>query len=297
MTTFRDLQNEVLLIVKGYGLAQSRASYLSADVDGSSTSINVNNADDADQGTAEIDGELISVESVDRSNRVLTLSPDGRGYMGTTAGAHPANTRIDFNPTWPRVRVKSVINDTILSTYPTLFGVGTQQFTFTPSVTTYSLPASAERVLSISADTLGPSREQQAVTRYSFNSVAPSDDWPTGNSVTIQQGVAPGRTVTVTYLASPTVLVNDSDAFTASGLRESAKLAIIYGACSNLLAFMDVARLPADTAQADEYDDRNAVGTATRVANQLYTRFQIEVEQERKRLRQTTPVPVTMRTR
>lgn len=296
-TTFRSLVDEVLLVVNGYGVIQSRASFLTADIDAVTTSFTVRNVTNFDQGLAEIEGEMVFIESVDRTTNTVTLSPDGRGYMGTTAASHVANTRVDFGPVWPRTRVKQVINDTILSVYPTLFGVGTAQFTFSPAVTTYALPVEAERVLAVTADTLGPSREQQQVTKYSFNSTAPSDDWPTGNTVTLQQGVAPGRTVTVQYQSQPTTLSADADLLTASGLRESAKLAIVYGTTANLLGFLDISRLPVESAQADEYDTNNAVGTATRVANQLYTRFQMEVEQERRRLRATTPVPVTMRTR
>jgi len=57
--------------------------------------------------------------------------------------------------------------------YPTLFGVAQTQFTFTPAVTTYEMPAEAENVLRVTADLNGPSREQQIIRRFDFNSVAP----------------------------------------------------------------------------------------------------------------------------
>ena len=149
----------------------------------------------------------------------------------------------------------------------------------------------------MTADVNGPSREQQQVRHYQFNSVAPVDDWESTNTISLHEAVSPGRTVTVTYLKAPSPLTADSDPLTASGLRDTAKLAIVYGACSQLASFMDTARLPVDTAQADEYDDRNPVGIASRVAGQLYLRYTTELEAERKRLRATTPVTISMRKR
>lgn len=285
------------MILNGYGIDQPRSTYLTAAVGAADLSFSVASAADFDQGLAEIEGELVFVESVDRTNGVLSFAPDGRGYFGTTAAAHSENARIVFSPVWPRHRVKAAINDTIVGTHPILFGVGTAQFTFNPSVTTYSVPAEAERVLTVQADVNGPSREQQRIGRYSFNSVAPTDDWPTGNTVTFHEGVTPGRTVTVTYAKKPSVLSADGDQLSVSGLAETAKRAVVYGACSQLLSYADVSRLHVDSARADAYDEKVQVGMATRLAGQLELRYLAEVESERRRLRQATPVPVTMRRR
>lgn len=298
MTTFLTLQNEILQTLHGYGLDQPRVAWLAGGgVNTTATSWTVTDAANADQGIAECEGELIYIQSVNRSTNVLTLAADGRGYLGTTAATHAANVRITFNPTWPKNRVKAAINDVIAGVYPTLFGVAQTQFTFNPAVSTYSLPAEAERVLSVTADVNGPSLEQQDIRRYHFNSVAPTDDWPTTNTITLHESVTPGRTVTVTYAKQPTALSADGDLLTASGLRATAKSLIVWGACSQLVGYMDVSRLPADTAIARELGEVNPVGTASRVSGQLYLRYQAELEAERRRLRATTPVTVTVRKR
>ena len=294
MTTFRQLQDETLLALYGYGLSQPRATTLTADPGTGSTSFAVVSAADLEQGLAEVDSELVFIQSVDRGSSIATVV---RGYYGTTAATHAIGATLTMAPTWPRTRVQSAINDTIVSTYPDLFGVAQAQFTFNPSQTTYSLPGEAERILRVTADVNGPSLEQQIVNRYSFNSVAPTDDWATTNTITLQEGVTPGRTVTVTYMKQPSALAADGDALTTSGLRESAKLAIIYGACSQLLAFMDVSRLGVDTAQADEFDSKNQIGRATQLSGQLQVRYQMELDKERKRLRATTSVAVSVRKR
>ena len=294
MTTFDDVVNEVLLTLHGYGLAQPRASFLTAGIDDTTTTVAVTDASDFSQGIAEIGDETVFVESVDHDTNTLTLSPDGRGYYGSTATSHSANARIEVGSVWPRRRVKQAINDAIVNTFPTLFGVGVETFTFNPAVTTYDLPDGVESILSVTTDTFGLTNEKLYLNRYSFNSMADSSG---ANTITLLEPAFPGRTVTVTYTKAPTALDAGSDLFTDSGLRLSAKTAVVLGACSQLLTYMDAARLPVDTARADEYDSRNAIGTASRVSIQLLQRYEIELERERRRLRTTTPVPVRWRRR
>lgn len=297
MSTFLEIQNEVLQLLHGYGLEQPRTTYLSSALDDNTLTASVLDAASVDQGVVEIEGELLFVLSVNRDTNVVTFAPDGRGYYGTTAAAHASGNRVVVNPTWPKNRIKGAVNDTIAGVFPTLFGVAQTQFTYNPSVTTYSLPAEAESVLSVTGDTNGPSMEQQRIVRYRFDSVAPADDWATGNSLTLQEAPSPGRTVTVTYTKAPSALSADEDALTASGLRETAKEVVVLGALARLVSKMDMARLPVDTAQAQEFDQPNQIGMATRIAGQLRLQYEAELEAERKRLRTTTSVPLTRRRR
>jgi hypothetical protein len=164
-------------------------------------------------------------------------------------------------------------------------------------VTTYEIPAAAEKILKVTADTLGASREQAQIRRYSWNSSAPTTTFASGNTITLEQAPAPGRGVTVTYQKRPTEITFGAP-FTDSGLPESSKLAIKYLACSNLVALMDASRLPVDTAVADEYDpSKSGIGTASRISTLLYQRYLLELDTEAKSLRATYPVPVVVRTR
>jgi hypothetical protein len=292
MTTFLELQNEVLMALHGYGLAQPRTTFLVSSIDADDLTATVRNTENIDMGLAEIDGELVFIETVDRAAGTITFSPDGRGYYGTTAAAHAANARLTFAPTWPRQRIKAAINDVILGVWPTLFGVAQTQFTYTPAVTTYEMPADAENILSVTADVFGPSRQQQVIRSYTFTSVAPTDEWTTDRAITLLEAASPGQTVTVTYTKIPSVLSLDADTIATSGLRESARQLLMLGACAQLLSMMDVSRLAVDTAPADELDNRNQIGTAARLANQLQIRYEMEIEKERQRLRETTPAKI-----
>ena len=95
--------------------------------------------------------------------------------------------------------------------------------------------------------------------------------------------------MTVTYKKQPSILSADADTIATSGLRESARQLLTLGACAQLLSMMDVSRLTVDAAPADELDTNNQIGSAARLANQFQIRFEMEVEKERQRLRETTP--------
>lgn len=282
--------------LNGYGAPSPRASFLNGAVTSTALSMVVDNADDFSQGIAEIGSELVYIESVDTATKTLTISPDGRGFYGTAAATHADNTRVTMNPVWPRVRVEAAINEAIAGTYPVLYGVDTTSFTFNPSQTTYPLPADCVQVLSVTYDTVGPSQDQQPIHRYEVNLSAPVGPFPTGNAITLGQAVQPGRTVTVTYKKAPAAITS-SDEFTVSGLRSTAWKAVKLSATSELLNYIDTARLPLDTATAAEMAERNQIGSAARISTQLWQRYLIELEQERRRQAAETPVPVVVRGR
>lgn len=286
MTTFDEVVREVRSTLNGYGLEREPVAFLTAGINASVTAIVVDDASAFAPGVIEIDSECIYVRSVDVGTNTLTVAPDGRGWDGTTAATHAINARARMNPSYPTWRVQRAVNDTILGVWPDLYGVGTDSFTFTPSITTYEVPAEAESVLKVTASTIGPSQDQPEINHFSFNSNAA--DFASGNALTLNMVPDPGQTVTVTYSKSPTELTSGDD-FTESGLRESARRCILYGAVAQLVSFIDSRRLGTESATADEYDSSQRVGTATQMAAQLTARYQMELEQERRRLRQAHP--------
>lgn len=294
MITFDNLVDDVLLTLRGYGLSQPRSAKLAGALTDTDTTIKLTAVDGFEQGIAEIGDELVFINSVDYSAFALDVD---RAQYDTVASAHDNAARITMAPTWTRKQVADAINDAIVGTYPDLFGVASTSFAFSPVQTTYPLPAEAERILSVVTDTIGPSQEQLAINRYSFNSVAPTVEFATGNTITLEKGGFPGRDITVTYTKAPSEITFGAS-FTDCGLRESAKLAIKYATCAALTAFMDTAQLPVDSAAADNYDPSHyGPGTASKISNNLYQRYQIELKNEQRRLRQATGVPISVRTR
>lgn len=295
MSTLGSMVDEVLGELVTFD--QPRATYLTAAAGPADREISVTNTQYFSQGVAEIGDELIFIDSVDMGSNKLLIAPDGRGYMGTIPTSHAVDARVNFGPRWTRKQVTQAVNDTIVGTFPTLWGVKQHQFPFNVARATYELPADAEQVLSVQADQFGPSRSQQELRRFYMTPGAPADEFTSGKSLTLLEGVSPGQTVTVTYRARPTPLASSTAQLVESGLRESARLVVLYGAVAQLTAFIDVSRLDVGTAQADEYDSKTAVGTAARASSQLIARYQLELENERQRLRLAHPVSMNMRKR
>ena len=285
-TTFDDLVREVRSTLRGYGLVRDSIAFLSAPIDADDLTITVDDTAGLMPGIFEIDSECIYVRSI--AGNTLTVAPDGRGWDGTTAASHANNARVTANPPYPTWRLQDAVNDALTAVYPDLFGVGTASFNYNPSISTYEVPAEAEDILKVTCNVYGPSQEQVEIHRYSFNSNAPTTAFASGNCITLGEAPEPGRTVTVTYSKQPTALAV-GEPFTDSGLRESAKSAVIYTALADLVARVDPARVTVDGAAAAEYSDVQKVGTATQLAAQLTARAGMEISKEKERMRKAHP--------
>lgn len=285
-TTFDALVNEVRSVLRGYGLIREGVAFLSSSINSTALTINVSDASALSPGLVEIGSEIVYVQSI--AANVLTVSPDGRGWDGTTAASHAEGARVTGNPPYPTWRLERAVNDTIVGVYPDVFGLATSSFVFNPAVATYGVPAEAEDILRVTTNVLGPSRNQVPINHYIWNSSAPLSEFATGNCITLNEAPAPGRTVTITYQKAPSELASGDD-FTDSGLRETARPCIVYGAVSRLLAFVDATRTLVDSAMGAELADINKVGSATQLAAQMMARYQMELQKEQERLRKTNP--------
>jgi hypothetical protein len=293
MTTFNELIEEVLINLEGFTMRQDRTTYLTATIDDNDLSIALASGDNIGKGIIEVEDELIHIDSVDRSDRSAVISPFGRGYRSTTAAAHTLNTRVTFAPSFPRVSVKRAINDTLRAVYPRVYGVSNTTFTFNASQNTYSLPEAAETVLAVSWDAIGPSGEWIPIRRWRHDPMAATADYTNGNSITINEGVVPGRTVQVVYAKTPTALSANADVFTTiTGLEESSRDLIVYGASYRMASFLDPGRLTFTSPEADANDQTRPFGSGTSTARYLYSLYQQRLQEESNRLNGKYPVRV-----
>jgi hypothetical protein len=293
MTTFNDMVEEVLINLEGFTLRQDRTTYLTAAIDNNDLTMSLASGDNIGKGIVEIDDELIHLDSVDRSDRSATISPFGRGYRGTTAAAHTLNTKVTFSPSFPRLSVKRAINDTIRAIYPNIFGVASTTFTYNAAQTTYSLPVNAETVLALSWDSIGPSGEWIPIRRWRQDPTAASTEYATTNSISIYDSLVPGRTVQVIYTKEPTTLSSGSDVFTTvTGLSESARDVIVYGAAYRMVSFLDPGRLTFTSPEADQNDTTRQFGAGTNTARYLLALYQQRLQEESQKLNGKYPVRV-----
>lgn len=289
-TTYANLIDETLLNLSGYTLRQDRTTHLTGNITTSSTTLNLASVSNIGKGLVEIDDELIWIDTYDRVSSTATVPPYGRGYNGTTAAIHNANTKVTIAPSFPKLTVKKAINDTIDAVFPKLFGVGTFTFTLQATKTAYQVPADVQTVLYVSWSVTGPSNEWLPVKSWRHDPLANTTSFTTGNSVSVYDAITPGRTVQVFYTKKPTTLSSTSDVFeTVTGLPSSCKDVIVYGAAYRLASFIDPGRLTYTSAEADQTDTKIQYGSGASTARFLLALYNQRLTEESEKLRDVYP--------
>jgi hypothetical protein len=289
VTTFVNLIDETNLALTGYTNRQDQATFLTAPMASTDLTFTVADGSVLTRGLVEIDDELIWVDSFDRTTNTATIPAYGRGFRDTTAQAHTAGTRVTIAPSFPRSVIRRNLNLAIDGVYPDLFGTFYTIFNWQAARTTYVLPNEAVDVLGISWQTIGPSREWLPVRHYRVDRMANPLIWNSGKTISIREGIIPGRPVMVTYTKKPTVLQYDTDDFTMSGLSESAREVIILGAAYRTAMYLDLGRVPAATAEADAQQGNDPIGSAANIGRVLQQMYQQRLLVEVRRMQEQYP--------
>lgn len=306
MTTFANLIDEVLINLAGYTYQQDRSTYITSAVTTTTSSsasplvLNLASTENVGKGIVEIDEELMWVDSFDRVSGTATVAPYGRGYLGTTAATHAADSRVVISPTFPRHVVKRAINDTINAMGATIFAAKTTTFTYNPAQTTYGLAnLNIQNILSVSWQDVGPSKEWIPVRKWTWDSTANPESfgYVTGTdnvqSITIGDLIIAGRTVKVTYATAPVIFTATAQVFTTqTGLPESCKDVVVLGATYRLLTFLDPARSAMVSPQADETDSKRPFGASQNATKQIYVLYTQRLNEEVSAQQQQYPIRV-----
>jgi len=304
-TTLSNIMDEIQINLAGYTYQQDRATHLSSAVStltSSSTSPTVlylGSTENLGKGIVEIDEELLWVDSFDRVANTATISPYGRGYLGTTAATHTADTKVTISPTFPRHVVKRAVNDTIKAMGASIFSVANTSFTYNSAITTYAFAnLNIDNILTIMWQEIGPSKEWIPVRRWSFDSFAEptafgyasTDDVQT---VTIGDYITPGRTVKIVYATEPIAFTTNAQDFaTQTGLPESCKDVVVLGASYRLLTYLDPARAAQVSPQADETDSKRPFGSSQTATKQLFALYTQRLLEETQRQQTLYPIRV-----
>jgi hypothetical protein len=291
VTALTDLRSEVLSNLSNFGILQGRFGWLTSAIDADDLTASIDATATLGEGVVEIGDEQLFIKSFDRNSSVATIAPDGRGWDGTTAASHADDSRVVIEPLFPKRAVDRAINATIRRSFPMVWGVGTTNITVNGVKMTYELPDTAQAILAVRTEDLGASGVWVPMRGYSFDGHADTTAYASGKTITFDGGAFPGRAVRVVYKKAPVDLVAQAD-FDDCGLQDSARYAIVLGACAHLVRFADPTRLTSNTANADEYDSKRPYGTATKIANDLEAQFQRELMSEATRLRQLYPATI-----
>jgi len=300
MATLENMIDEVLINLAGYTLQQDRSTHLLQAVSTTTSTIASPTvlqlaSTELGKGTVEVGEELMWVDSFDRIANTATISPYGRGYLGTTASTAAAGTRVVISPTFPRYVVKKAINDTIRAIGSSIFSVKQTTFTYNAAITTYELEnLNIKNILTMHWESIGPSKEWIRVKRYDLDALPEINTWgATSQTVTIGDIITPGRTVKVVYATDPTALGTNSDIFTTvTGLPESVRDVVILGAAYRLLTYLDPARAAMVSPQADETDSKRPFGSSGNATRQLFALYTQRLAEETKAQQQQYPARV-----
>ena len=297
--TLSQMMDEVLINLSGYTFQQDRATHLTSAVTTTTSSsaapliLSLGSTDSVGKGVVEIDEELLWIDSYDRVGNTATVSPYGRGYLGTTAATHVLDSKVTISPTFPRSAIKRAINDTVRSLGASIFAVKSTTFTFNAAQNTYGFNnLNIKNILTLSWSDVGPSQEWVPIRRWDFDSIANSTAFGAG-AQTVTLGLdspMPGRTVKVVYATDPEVFTtNTQDYVTQTGLPESTRDVVILGAAYRLLSFLDPARASQVSPQADETDSKRPYGASQTATKQLYALFTQRLNEETKAQQQNYP--------
>jgi len=295
-----ELTDEVLINLAGYTIQQDKATHLTTPITTTTSTIasptifNVADAQRLGSGVVEIDDELLWVDTVDRISNSATVSPYGRGFMGSTADTHIAGSKVTISPTFPRHVVKRAIQDTLRAMGSAIFAVKQTSFTFSSSaINTYELDnKNIQNILTMHWQDIGSSKEWIRVKRWEFDAFPDQTTWGTGaQTVTIGDRIVSGRKVKVVYTTIPSTLSTTStDSFsTQTGLPESCRDIVILGASYRLIAYLDPARTGAQSPQADETDNKRTFGSATNAYRQLFALYTQRLSEENMSQQQQYP--------
>ena len=294
MTTFNELTDDVLSMLRGYVRSQESVTALNGSLNASDVTFNVDNGARLGMGRAEIDDELVYIDAI--TTNAVALQPWGRGVDGTTAATHADNARVTFNPLFPRFYVKRAINDTIQSMGVELKAKDVDTFTFIASKNTYELPADLKAVNQVTWKTVGPSGRWETARRWQVDLQADTTQYATGKTITVWDSIVPGRTVQVRYLKHPSSLSAGADTLeTTAGFPASCRDVVALGTAARLVSSIDVALLDPSSVQAGFFDERRQIGSASNVARTLYALYQQRLAEEIARFRDDLNTPIHYR--
>ena len=289
MSTYIDIVNETALALSGYTNRQDQATFLTSSMSATDTTFQVADGTVLTRGLVEIDDELIWVDSFDRTSNTATIPSYGRGFRDTVATSHTAGTRVTITPSFPRSVIRRNINLAIQGVYPDLFGTYYTTFTWQAARTTYAIPQEAIDIIGVSWQTIGPSLEWLPVRHYRVDRMANPITWNTGKTVSIREGIIPGRTVMITYTKVPSELQYDTDLFSSTGLSDSAREVIVLGAAYRTAMYLDMGRVPAATAEADAMQANDPIGSGANIGRMIQQLYQQRLMVEVRRLQEQFP--------
>ena len=280
MTTRSELIGSITSALHSYTGVHEQVASLSGSLTSSATTIPVSSVDGAKRGIAEIDDELVYIDSV--SGTDLVLPAFGRGYRNTTAAAHDSGAMVTFDPAFPRAEIGRAVDQVVAGLFPALYQVKETTLASEAVDRSYALPSDVENVLRVEMKwDQDPVDYWHPIVNYEV------EKGTTAQVLNLYEGALPGWDIRVVYQARFSALTVD---FITSGIPESYADLITYGATSRMIRFLEPARLQLGSVENVSRANLIQSGDAGRTATQLYALYQQRVAEERRRLLEQYPI-------
>lgn len=279
MPTRSELIESIHSALHSYSGVHEQVTSLASSLTNSATTVSCTSVDGAKRGIAEVEQELIYVDSV--SGNDLLLPSFGRGYRGSTAAAHNAGVMLTFDPAFPRFEIGRALDQAVRGLFPGLYRVRETTLTSQAIDRSYALPVDVENIIRVE-------------TKWSQD---PEDYWhpivsweleKTSTPVlNLYEGALPGWSVKVVYSAQFGALTTD---FATAGIPDSYEDLLTYAVTSRMIRFLEPARLQLGSVENVSRAQLIQSGDAGRTATQLYALYQQRVAEERRRLLEAYPI-------
>lgn len=285
--TFTSLIDEVITSLAGFGTDNDALATLTQTCNATDTALSVDDTSNISRGLIEIDQEMMYVSSAD--NGIVIVTPWGRGFKGTVASSHAAYSMVSVAGTWPRSIVAREVNNTIRAVYPYLYDVATYDFTTNATTWQYQMPSTIDRVLSVEWNWLNQFDGWFPMPGWELIQAANTTDFTTGKALLLNEPLPAGCRIHVVFAQPPSLLVEATDPFTATGLPASSRDVIVYGAASRLLPWQDTGRVAIETVSSDAQDTQKPVGNGIALAQAMQKLYQQRLTDEMRALNNRYP--------
>ena len=215
--------------------------------------------------TFEIDSELFYVWSISAGAKEAVVE---RGFNGTTAASHDANAIVTVNPRFPRNQMLEALNDELAdlsSPINGLFKVTAFNLDYNGSDAMIDLTGTSgiQDIMSVSVRYL--TDDYVPVKRWRLIRDVPTDDFPTGVALRMDQAVLAGR-LRIVYKTAFTALTSESqDVTTVAGVPSSCDDILVLGVQIRLMSPREIKRnfteSQGETRRADEVPQGAVAGS------------------------------------
>ena len=297
MPTYGELIDEVIGTLHGHTTDVPAVANLAGDVTASSTELALEIDGSAwagrPTGLVEIDDELLMVSSYDANTGIARVPAWGRGFRGTSAVSHDADSMVTIRPRYPRKQVGRAINAVVAASCPPLYAARDLDPIETSAIVGlgFELPADTVRVLRVEATELGLGdlAERRVLRDWTVRNVA-------GTQLLEIDQCESFQTLQVTIAADPGVMSAQSHDFaTTTGLPEACSDLVVFGALARLVLGADLARQQTSTVEAQARNDKAPPGSATTISRYYQALYTQRLEQEQSRLMQMYPLTLLRR--